>query len=81
MQIIAFVLHLYYLRKWRELGAVGGFIREGRRVWHYGLGGGGLIGEERLLERVRLFEEMWYVLFEKKGWRAFLSDLINDSLL
>ena len=30
MQIIAFVLHLYYLRKWRGLGAVGGFIREGR---------------------------------------------------
>jgi len=29
MQIIAFVLLLYYLRKWRELGA-GGFIREGR---------------------------------------------------
>lgn len=31
MQIIAFVLHLYYLRKWRELVA-GGFIREGRLI-------------------------------------------------
>ena len=34
-------------------------------------GGGRLIGEERLLEHARLFEEMGYVLFEKNGLRSF----------
>ena len=33
--------------------------------------GGRLIGEERLLECVRLFEEMRFVLFEKKGLKSF----------
>ena len=57
--------------KVKGVGGRGLYLRGELVWWYYGLGGGRLIGEERLLEDARLFEEMGYVLFEKNGLRSF----------